>query len=58
MTDIILMKTTSYRPIGDTETWNIALGGNEYTSMTADDLERLRDMIDEVLNEAHKGGER
>lgn len=56
MTDIILMKTTSYRPIGDTETWNIALGNAEYVCMTTADLTRLRDMIDEVLNEAQKGG--
>lgn len=51
MTDIVLMKTTDYRLTGDTETWKLALGNADYTSMTSDDLAHLRDMIDEVLNE-------
>lgn len=51
MTDIVLMKTTDYRLTGDTETWNLALGNADYTRMTADDLARLRNMIDEVLDE-------
>ncbi len=58
MTDIALMKTTSYRPTGDTETWNIALGGNDYTPMTINDLTRMRDMINEVLNESQEKYER
>lgn len=55
MTDIALMKTNDYRLDGDTETWNLALGGNDFSTMDNDDLARLRDMIDEVLNEG-KGG--
>lgn len=37
MTDITLMKTNDYRLDGDTETWNLALGGNDFplwTTMT------------------------
>lgn len=55
MTDITLMKTNDNRLDGDTETWNLALGGNDFSTMDNDDLARLRDMIDEVLNEG-KGG--
>jgi len=51
MTNISLMKTTDYRLTGDTETWNLALGNNDYVAMTYDDLARLRNMIDKVLNE-------
>jgi len=51
MTNIVLMKTTDYRLTGDIETWNLALGNNDFTRMTSDDLARLRNMIDEVLDE-------
>lgn len=55
MTEIVLMKTTDYRPTGDTETWNLAIGNAEYVRMTTGDLVRLRNMIDEVLNEEKRG---
>lgn len=51
MTDIVLMKTTDYRLTGDVETWNLALGGNDYVDMTEDDMIRLGALIDEVLSE-------
>ncbi len=38
MTDITLMKTNDYRLDGDTETWNLALGGNDFSTMDNDDL--------------------
>ncbi len=50
MTEIVLMKTTDYRLTGDTETWNLALGNSDYVRMTDDDLVRLRNMINEILN--------
>lgn len=55
MTEIVLMKTTDYRPSGDTETWNIALANQEHIRMTINDLARLQDMINEVLNEEKRG---
>lgn len=50
MTDIILMKTNDYRLDGDTETWSISLGGNDFVNMVEQDLIRLRDVINEVLS--------
>lgn len=52
MTNIVLMKTTDYRLTSTTETWSLAVGNNDYVCMTADDLTRLRDMIDEVLHDS------
>lgn len=50
MTDIKLMKTNDYRLDGDTETWSLSLGGNDFVDMTERDLIRLRDVINEVLS--------
>lgn len=50
MTDIKLMKTTDYRLDGDTETWTLSLGGNDFVDMAEPDLIRLRDVINEVLS--------
>ena len=51
MTDIILQKTTDYRPSHDTEAWMLSLGGNDFATMTEEDLIRLGAMIDEILSE-------
>lgn len=50
MTDIKLMKTNDYRLDGDTETWSLSLGGNDFINMAEPDLIRLRDVINEVLS--------
>lgn len=57
--DIVFLKTTVFRNNGErTVEWSMKIGTSDFEPVDARKLKAMRKMIDEVLIEAQKGGER
>lgn len=57
--EIEFMKTTVFRNNGErTVEWSVKIGSSDFESVDTRKLKAIRKMIDEVLNEAQKGGQR